>query len=195
VARGGGGVRAELLAVGSELLGPLRAETNSLWLTGRLLDAGIEVVARATLADDRALLKLSFSHAGQPLKPCRRYTHEELTSTPFSERTATSCERGRWPVYVELDLNGQSIYRGTHEPAGLWNDGPSAVYARFDVPAGRHRLEARLSDTGASSGFTFVGERTVDLRPGENFVVDFRAAEGGFTFGLPAQQSAGGEAP
>jgi hypothetical protein len=147
------------------------------------------------LADDRALLKLSFSHAGQPLKPCRRYTHEELTSTPFSERTATSCERGRWPVYVELDLNGQAIYRGTHEPAGLWNDGPSAVYARFKVPAGRHRLEARLRDNGASSGFTFVGERTVDLRPGENFVVDFRAAEGGFTFGLPAQQSAGGEGP
>ena len=41
-------VKAELLAIGSELLGPLRAETNSLWLTERLLDAGIEVVARAT---------------------------------------------------------------------------------------------------------------------------------------------------
>jgi hypothetical protein len=63
------------------------------------------------------------------------------------------------------------------------------------VPAGRHRLEARLRDDGASSGFTFVGERTVELRPGENFVVDFRAAEGGFTFGLPAQQAAGREAP
>ena len=43
---------------------------------------------------------------GQPLKPCRRYTHEELTNTKFSERSATSCERGRWPVYVELDLDG-----------------------------------------------------------------------------------------
>jgi nicotinamide-nucleotide amidase len=56
-------VRAELLAVGSELLGPLRAETNSLWLTGRLLDTGIEVVARATLADDRALLASAFREA------------------------------------------------------------------------------------------------------------------------------------
>jgi nicotinamide-nucleotide amidase len=49
-------LKAELLAVGSELLGPLRAETNTLWLTERLLDAGIEVVARTTLADDLALL-------------------------------------------------------------------------------------------------------------------------------------------
>jgi nicotinamide-nucleotide amidase len=56
-------MRAELLAIGTELLGPLRAETNSLWLTERLLDAGIEVVARATLADDVALLEAAFRGA------------------------------------------------------------------------------------------------------------------------------------
>jgi ferredoxin/coenzyme F420-reducing hydrogenase delta subunit len=147
------------------------------------------------LANDHALLKLSFSHAGQPLKPCRRYTSEELAQIPFSERTATTCERGRWPVYVELELNGRPVYRGTHEPAGLWNDGPSSVYARFEVPAGRHHVVARLRDNGADSGFTAVAERTLDLAPGENFVVDFRAAEGGFVFGLPAQGATGGEAP
>jgi len=53
-------LKAELLAVGSELLGPLRAETNTLWLTGRLLDAGIEVAARATVADDLSLLESAF---------------------------------------------------------------------------------------------------------------------------------------
>jgi nicotinamide-nucleotide amidase len=56
-------VKAELLAIGSELLGPLRTETNSLWLTERLLDAGIEVAARATLADDGALLESAFREA------------------------------------------------------------------------------------------------------------------------------------
>jgi hypothetical protein len=138
-------------------------------------------------AEDQALLKLSFSHAGQPLKPCRRYTHEELTNTKFSERTATSCERGRWPVYVELDLDGRPLYRGQHEPAGLWNDGPSTVYARFEVPAGKHRLDGRLREDGKASGFNFESSRTVTLEPGENFVVDFRAAEGGFVFGLPGR--------
>jgi hypothetical protein len=147
------------------------------------------------LAEDQALLKLSFSHAGQPLKPCRRYTHEELTSTRFSERSATSCERGRWPVYVELDLDGQPLYRATHEPAGLWNDGPSSVYARFEVPAGRHRLDARLRDDGSDGGFTFTASRTVELQPGQNFVVEFRAAEGGFRFGLPAHGAARQETP
>ena len=56
-------LKAELLAIGSELLGPLRAETNSLWLTERLLDAGIEVTARVTLADDAALLESAFRAA------------------------------------------------------------------------------------------------------------------------------------
>ncbi len=56
-------MKAELLAIGSELLGPLRAETNTLWLTERLLDAGIEVTARATLADDHALVASAFRSA------------------------------------------------------------------------------------------------------------------------------------
>jgi len=56
-------MRAELLAVGSELLGPLRAETNTLWLTDRLLEAGVEVAARVTVADDAALLESAFRSA------------------------------------------------------------------------------------------------------------------------------------
>jgi nicotinamide-nucleotide amidase len=56
-------VKAEILAIGSELLGPLRAETNSLWLTECLLDAGVEVAARTTLADDLGLLESAFRAA------------------------------------------------------------------------------------------------------------------------------------
>jgi nicotinamide-nucleotide amidase len=50
-------VKAELVAVGTELLGPLRVESNTLWLTERLLEAGVEIVARHTVADDTALLE------------------------------------------------------------------------------------------------------------------------------------------
>jgi nicotinamide-nucleotide amidase len=49
-------MRAELVAVGTELLGPLRSETNTLWLTERLLDAGVEVAVRETVGDDPELL-------------------------------------------------------------------------------------------------------------------------------------------
>jgi competence/damage-inducible protein CinA-like protein len=56
-------VRAELLAVGSELLGALRSDTNTLWLTEKLLEVGVEVAARITVADDAALLESAFRNA------------------------------------------------------------------------------------------------------------------------------------
>ena len=56
-------MRAEILAVGSELLTPLRSDTNALWLTERLSEVGVEVGARTTVADDPALLESAFRTA------------------------------------------------------------------------------------------------------------------------------------
>jgi nicotinamide-nucleotide amidase len=43
---------AEIIAVGSELLTPHRTDTNSLFISGRLNDLGIEVRAKAIVGDD-----------------------------------------------------------------------------------------------------------------------------------------------
>jgi nicotinamide-nucleotide amidase len=56
-------VRAEILAIGSELMDPLRVETNALHITGRLFEAGVEVGVRSVVADDRALLESAFRAA------------------------------------------------------------------------------------------------------------------------------------
>jgi nicotinamide-nucleotide amidase len=56
-------MRAELLAVGSELLVPPRNETNGTFLTGRLRDIGIPVIARVIVADDAAALAQAFRNA------------------------------------------------------------------------------------------------------------------------------------
>ncbi len=45
---------AEIVAVGTELLTPFRGDTNSLWLTSRLNDLGIEVRGKAIVGDDVA---------------------------------------------------------------------------------------------------------------------------------------------
>ena len=44
--------RAAIIAIGSEMLGPLRRDTNSLWLTERLEHAGIVVVRKSVVGDD-----------------------------------------------------------------------------------------------------------------------------------------------
>ncbi|HEX9690348.1 MAG TPA: competence/damage-inducible protein A [Thermoanaerobaculia bacterium] len=46
------GSRAAIIAIGSEMLGPLRRDTNSLWLTGRLEEAGFAVVRKSVVGDD-----------------------------------------------------------------------------------------------------------------------------------------------
>ena len=56
-------MRAEILAVGSELMDPLRLETNALHITGKLFEAGVEVGVRSVVADDAALLESAFRTA------------------------------------------------------------------------------------------------------------------------------------
>lgn len=49
-------MRAEIIAVGSELLVPPKQDTNSLFLTERLNEIGIEVGGKAIVGDDRQTL-------------------------------------------------------------------------------------------------------------------------------------------
>jgi nicotinamide-nucleotide amidase len=56
-------VRAEVIAVGSELLVPPRGETNGAYVTGRLREVGVSVAARVTVADDFELLRSAIAHS------------------------------------------------------------------------------------------------------------------------------------
>lgn len=55
--------RAEIIAVGSELLTPHRVDTNSLAITQRLNDIGIDVRAKAIVGDERGDLRALFVQA------------------------------------------------------------------------------------------------------------------------------------
>jgi nicotinamide-nucleotide amidase len=46
-------VNAEIIAIGSELLTPFRQDTNSLFLTRRLNELGVEVIWKSVVGDDR----------------------------------------------------------------------------------------------------------------------------------------------
>jgi nicotinamide-nucleotide amidase len=56
-------VKAQILAIGSELLTPLRADTNAVFLTEKLLELGIEVMARTTVSDELPVLESVFRTA------------------------------------------------------------------------------------------------------------------------------------
>lgn len=56
-------LRAEIIAIGSELLTPHRTDTNSLWLTEKLNSVGIEVQIKTVVGDDEAIMEESVRDA------------------------------------------------------------------------------------------------------------------------------------
>lgn len=54
---------AEIIAIGSELLTPDRTDTNSLWLTAKLNEIGIEVKLKTIVGDDAARLEETMKDA------------------------------------------------------------------------------------------------------------------------------------
>jgi hypothetical protein len=133
------------------------------------------------LAADQALLKLSFSHAGQLARECHRRTPEELAKLAPNMRAPLDCPRERSPVTVEVDIGGVPALRRVAAPSGLSRDGASAVYHRLQVAAGAQRIAVRLNDDARQAGFTHQREATVTLAPAQILVIDFDAEQGGIT--------------
>jgi hypothetical protein len=133
------------------------------------------------LPADEALIKLSLSHAGERKEACRERTPEELAKLAPNMRAQTVCPRERVPVTVEIALDDKPLFRVVAPPSGLAKDGASTVYRRAPVPAGTHRIGARLSDV-PSGEFNRAGDATVELKPGHVLVIDFDGQTGKFVF-------------
>ena len=56
-------MKAEIIAIGSELLSPFRSDTNSLYLTRSLEEHGIRVVAKTIVGDDIEHIRVAFRNA------------------------------------------------------------------------------------------------------------------------------------
>ncbi|HET9794532.1 MAG TPA: competence/damage-inducible protein A [Thermoanaerobaculia bacterium] len=58
-------MKASIVAVGSELLGTSRTDTNSLWLAGKLDEAGIEIARKTCVGDDLAAIAAELREAAR----------------------------------------------------------------------------------------------------------------------------------
>lgn len=133
------------------------------------------------LADNEAVIKLSFSHSAQLRQACRERGEAELAKLAPNMRTKLDCPRERSMVAVELDMDGKPLYRIDTPPSGLHKDGAATVYRRLAIPAGHHQFHARLAD-GPDGTFNYRHDAAVDLAPGQVLIVDFLTGSGGFVF-------------
>jgi hypothetical protein len=129
-----------------------------------------------------AIVLLTFVHGADRKAECRRLTSQEIEKLPPNMRRVQDCPRGRRPIYVELDLGGRTAFHESLPPTGIAGDGPSRVYQRFVVPAGKYDIAVRMRDTPRVEGFDHTREEAVTLVPDQTFVIDFRPERGEFIF-------------
>jgi len=129
-----------------------------------------------------AIVMLTFVHGADRKAECRRLTPEEISKLAPNMRRVQDCPRGRRPIYVELDLDGRTVFSKSLLPTGIAGDGPSRVYERFVVPAGNYDIAVRMRDTPRAEGFDHTREDAVNLAPDQMFVIDYRPDSGEFVF-------------
>ena len=134
------------------------------------------------MAADKALIKMNFSHAGQPRKPCRKYTQAELDQLAPNMRKPMDCPRERVPLLVELKIDGESKFKRAIPPSGIARDGAATVYEKFEVAAGTHAVSVFMRDSRRDQGYDYMIEEEVSIEAGQVQVIDFEPETGGFKF-------------
>ena len=134
------------------------------------------------IPESTAVMMLTFVHGADRRGECRRLTPEEIAKLPPNMRRVQDCPRVRRPIYVELDVDGRNLYRANLPPTGIAGDGPSRVYQRFVLPAGKYDVAVRMRDTARTAGFDHERRDSIDLTPDQLFVIDYRPESGDFIF-------------
>ncbi len=130
---------------------------------------------------DMAIVKVSLSHATNRAAPCVELTPQQIAELAPNMRRSQLCERLRLRLLLELDIDGDTALRIEALPSGMWKDGAAAVYERFDLLPGEHRIAARLRDTARTDGWDYSYEEDVTFAAGRYRTITFRAEKGGFS--------------
>lgn len=137
--------RAAIVAIGSEMLGPFRRDTNSIWLTGKLEEAGITVVRKAVVPDDPREIARELSCASEAagwifLTGGLGPTADDLTVASVAEWMGVPVHRDE--EFVSAMRERWEGRRGVRMPAVNEKQG--------DVPEGARVLE---NPRGTAPGF------------------------------------------
>ncbi len=164
--------------------------SDMVWMPVRFAVLALVVAAVAGLSnwprhrsvpEGMGVVTLSFSHGADRRAACRPATEEELAKMPPNMRRTEICPRARPPIAVEFEIDGRQMFAADIPPSGIASDGPSRVHRNFELPAGTYELVVRMRDRPGEE-FDWQGRKTVELKPADHRVIDFRADGGGFIF-------------
>ena len=134
------------------------------------------------IPENSGIMMLTFVHGADRKGECRRLSPDEIARLAPNMRRVQDCPRVRRSLYVELEIDGRKMYAADLPPTGIAGDGPSRVYQRFVMPAGKYDVAVRMRDTPRADGFDHERHEHVALATDQMLVIDFRAESGEFMF-------------
>lgn len=136
-------------------------------------------------AADVAVIKIAFQHTGQRVKEydeigslrerAKKY-REELKKNKeikMNLKSRQSSTRERFPVEVELFLDGKSLQKKKYQPAGRQKDATSVIYDAFEISPGKHHVKIIMTDSQKEGTKPYTFEDTVEFGSREVKVVTF----------------------
>ncbi|MBI3399689.1 MAG: hypothetical protein HY026_10755 [Deltaproteobacteria bacterium] len=138
-------------------------------------------------SDRDAMLKIAFKYSGKRVQECdeeefirreaERYAQLQKTrqGVAMDVGKKAGCSRERFPIFIELYIDGEKKLAKHYSPIGIQKDAASFIYDRFLIRPGRYRVMMKMKDGGPESPFLTMDE-TIEFKPGEVTLLRFQGA-------------------
>lgn len=136
-------------------------------------------------AEDVAVFKIAFQHTGQRVKEydeigslremAKKYREElkKHKQVKMNLKSKQSTTRERFPVEIELFIDGKSLSKKEYQPAGRQKDAVSVIYDVIELSPGKHSIKILMKDSKKEGTKAYVFEDTVEFGSREVKVVTF----------------------
>lgn len=127
--------------------------------------------------EDVAVLKLAFQHTGQRVVEYDEIGSLKAKASAYREKMKTSgnvkmnlkskqsSTRERFPVAVQLYLNGEKVLDREYQPSGRQRDAVSVIYGVFEIKPGKYDVKMVMVDTKREPIVPYTFEDSVEFKP------------------------------
>jgi ferredoxin len=122
-------------------------------------------------------LVVSFRHPGA-VKLGRLLTAKERARYPAYMKRKRVRMRGRTPVRLRVEIDGQTVHEHSYPATGIQQDGDSIAIVRLPITAGSHVVAVSLGDTEDPDKWTFETRNVLDFDATRRRVVLFDRVKG-----------------
>jgi ferredoxin len=117
----------------------------------------------------QAQIRVVINHHGQLIARSQNLPPDMRTKLPPGVDPALVLGGERFPVRLQIRLDGQSVIERSYPPAGLRREGSIYGLETWWLAPGAHTLELNLMDDGATWRTAFTGP--ADLAAGQSFIL------------------------